>query len=223
MNLTFCNCRRRKEMTLDTPVVGILRGIDPAFFRRVMDASFASGLQALEITMNTDQALQMVSSHRPAVPPGKLLGMGTIRNVGEAKNAVESGAMFLVTPNIDTRVIEYAVSKAIPVISGALTPTEIYTAWSAGADMVKVFPCGMFGPQYIRELRGPFDQIPLVAVGGVNPDNIKEYFAAGVSAVGVSTSLFGRKALMQHNLPEIAENVKKFIALCQDQRIDRTQ
>jgi 2-dehydro-3-deoxyphosphogluconate aldolase/(4S)-4-hydroxy-2-oxoglutarate aldolase len=208
-------------MKLDVPVVGILRGIDPAFFRSVMDASFTSGLQALEITMNTDQALQIVSSNRPAVPPGKLLGMGTIRNVDEAKNAVESGAMFLVTPNTDTRVIEYAVSKAIPVISGALTPTEVYTAWSAGADMVKVFPCGMFGPQYIRELRGPFDQIPLVAVGGVNQGNVREYFAAGVSAVGASTSLFGREALMQHNLVEIEENVKKFTTLCRDQSVDK--
>lgn len=208
-------------MELDVPVVGILRGIDPAFFRSVMDTSFASGLQAIEITMNTEQALQMVSLSRPAVPPGKLLGMGTIRNIGEAKSAVESGAMFLVTPNTDTRVIEYAVSQSIPVISGGLTPSEVYAAWSAGADMVKVFPCGIFGPQYIRELRGPFDRIPLVAVGGVNPDNIREYFAAGVNAVGASTSLFGRKALMQRNLIGIAENVKKFIALCPDQSVDR--
>jgi len=209
------------KMKLEVPVVGILRGIEPAFFRSVMDTSFASGLQALEITMNTSQALQIVSLNRPAVPSGKLLGMGTIRNVGEAKDAVESGAMFLVTPNTDTRVIEYAASKSIPVISGALTPSEVYTAWSAGADMVKVFPCGIFGPQYIRELRGPFDQIPLVAVGGVKLDNIKEYFTAGVSAVGASTSLFGREALMQHNLVEIEENVKKFTAICRDQSAGR--
>jgi len=208
-------------MKLDVPVVGILRGIDPAFFRSVMDTSFASGLQALEITVNTAQALQIVSLNRPAVPPGKLLGMGTIRNINEARDAVESGAMFLVTPNTDTRVIEYAVSKSIPVISGALTPSEVYTAWSAGADMVKVFPCGIFGPQYIRELRGPFDQIRLVAVGGVNMDNIKEYFAAGVSAVGASISLFGREALMRHNLVEIEENVKKFTTHCRDQWVDR--
>ncbi len=124
--------------------------------------------------------------------------------------------MFLVTPNTDTDVIEYARSNSVPVISGALTPTEVYTAWSTGAEMVKVFPCRPFGPRYIRELRGPYEQIPLVAVGGVNLDNIKEYFAAGVRAVGASTSLFGRKALMKHNLEEIARNVKKFITLCPD-------
>jgi 2-dehydro-3-deoxyphosphogluconate aldolase/(4S)-4-hydroxy-2-oxoglutarate aldolase len=205
-------------MKLDVTVIGILRGVDSAFFRSVMDTSFASGLQAIEITMNTEHALQIVSENRSAVPPGKLLGMGTIRSLGEAKQAVESGAMFLVTPNTDIDVIKYAGSKSVPVISGALTPTEVYTAWSAGAEMVKVFPCRTFGPQYIRELRGPFEQIPLVAVGGVDADNIKEYFAAGVRAVGASTSLFGRKALMERNLEAIAENVKYFIALCHDGR-----
>jgi len=215
------NKTQEVNMKLDVPVVGILRGIDPGFFRSVMDTSFASGLQALEITMNTKQSLQIVSSNRPAVPSGKLLGMGTICNIDEAKDAVDSGAMFLVTPNTDTRVIEYAVSKSIPVISGAFTPTEVYTAWSAGADMVKVFPCGIFGPQYIRELRGPFDQISLVAVGGVNLENIRDYFAAGVSAVGASTSLFGREALTQRNLVEIAENVKKFTSLCRAQSVNR--
>ncbi len=203
-------------MKLDVPVIGILRGVDPDFFRSVMETSFASGLEAIEITMNTKHAIEIVSSCKPAVPPGKLLGMGTIRNLGEAKKAVEAGAMFLVTPNTDTKVIEYAKSNSVPIIAGALTPTEVYTAWSAGADMVKVFPIGIFGPKYIKELRGPFEQIPLVAVGGMDLDNVKEYFAAGARAVGASTSLFGKKALMERNLEEIAQNVKKFIALCPD-------
>jgi len=203
-------------MKLDVPVVGILRGVESAFFKDIMDTSFASGLQAIEITMNTEDALRIVSSNIPTVPPGKLLGMGTIRDIEEVKKAVDAGAMFLVTPNTDTAVIEYARAKSVPVISGALTPTEVYTAWSAGAEMVKVFPCGAFGPKYIRELRGPFDRIPLVAVGGVDHGNIKEYFKAGARAVGASTSLFGRKALIEHDLEEIANNVNKFITLCPD-------
>jgi 2-dehydro-3-deoxyphosphogluconate aldolase/(4S)-4-hydroxy-2-oxoglutarate aldolase len=201
-------------MHLDIPVIGIQRGVEAAFFKSVMDASFASGLQALEVTMNTEGSLRIVSSSRPSVPPGKLLGMGTIRNLEEAKKAVDAGAMFLVTPNTDTVVIEYAKSRSVPVIAGALTPTEVYAAWSSGADMVKVFPCRPFGPEYIRELLGPYEQIPLVAVGGVDLNNIREYFAAGARAVGASTSLFGRKALKEHNIEEISQNVKKFIALC---------
>ena len=203
-------------MKLDVPVIGILRGLDARRFQSVMETSFDSGLQAIEITMNTDKALQIVSSLKPSVPSGKLLGMGTIRNLREAKEAVGAGAMFLVTPNTDTEVIEYARSNSVPVIAGALTPTEVYSAWSAGAEMVKVFPCRTFGPQYIRDLRGPFEQIPLVAVGGVDLNNITEYFAAGVRAVGASSSLFGRKALTENNIRQIGENVKKFISLCPD-------
>lgn len=203
-------------MKLDIPVIGILRGVDSAFFRSVMDASFASGLQAIEITMNTEHALKTVSENRSSIAPGKLLGVGTIRNLNEAKKAVDAGAMFLVTPNTDTEVIKYARSRSVPVISGALTPTEVYTAWSAGAEMIKVFPCRTFGPQYIRELLGPYDQVPLVAVGGVNIDNVNEYFEAGARAVGVSSSLFGSNALKEKDIDEIAQNVKIFLNLCPD-------
>ena len=203
-------------MNLDVPVIGILRGVESALFQKVMDASFSSGLQAIEITMNTEKAPDMVAAQRSAVPEGKLIGMGTIRNLDEAKIAVSSGAMFLVTPNTDTDVIEYAKSRSVPVIAGALSPTEVYTAWSAGADMIKVFPCSAFGPEYIRELRGPYDQIPLVAVGGVTLHNVRDYFSAGALAVGAGSSLFGRQALETQNVEDIARNVKKFITLCRE-------
>ncbi len=204
-------------MQLDFPVIGILRGIEGDFFGEVMQLSFAAGLTALEITMNTLGAEKIVREYIPAVPGGKLLGMGTIRTLDEAKRAVAAGAMFLVTPNLDTRVIEYANAENIPIVVGALTPSEIFTAWSAGADMVKVFPCGSLGgPAYIRDIRGPFEQIALCAVGGVSLKNLPEYFAAGAAAVGVSTSLFGGKALREKNLPELALNVKNFIDRCRE-------
>lgn len=203
-------------MLLDVPVIGILRGVEGTFFRNLMDASFRAGLQAIEITMNTAEVLQIVSDNLPAVPPGKLLGVGTVRNLSEAKRAVGVGAMFLVTPNTDTTVIEYARANAIPVIAGALTPTEVYTAWSAGADMVKIFPCRAFGPDYLRELQGPYEQIPLVAVGGVDLNNVQKYFKAGAKAVGVGSALFGRRAFMEKDLSAIGKNVQAFIDLCPD-------
>ncbi|MFH2045496.1 MAG: bifunctional 4-hydroxy-2-oxoglutarate aldolase/2-dehydro-3-deoxy-phosphogluconate aldolase [Pseudomonadota bacterium] len=199
---------------LDVPVIGILRGIEASFFKEILHASFSSGLQAIEVTMNTENAAQIISNCRKSVPSGKLLGAGTVRTLDEAKKAADSGAMFFVTPNTDTSVIEYAFSHNIPVIAGAFTPTEVYNAWSAGADMVKVFPCGHFGPQYIKDLLGPFDQIPLVAVGGVNNSNIGDYFKAGVKAVGTSTSLFGKEALENRNIEDLARNVKIFVELC---------
>lgn len=198
-------------MRLDVPIIGILRGIGGAFFQEVMAVSFAAGLEALEITMNTEGVADIVRQCRPEVPPGKLLGVGTIRNLQEAREAVAAGAMFLVTPNTDTRVIEYAASKDIPVIVGAFSPTEIYNAWSAGAVLIKVFPCEAVGPEYIRALRGPFDQIPMVAVGGVTLNNLRDYFAAGVVGVGVGSALFGAAALRGENLEEIRGNVGRFI------------
>lgn len=199
-------------MQLKVPVIGILRGIDGEFFRALMPAAFGAGLQALEITINTPGAPEIVARCRPKVMPGKLLGMGTIRNVAEAKLAIAAGAMFLVTPNTDSRVIELAKRHDLPVIAGAFTPTEVYTAWAAGADLVKVFPCGVVGPGYLRELRGPFDQIPLVAVGGVTLHNVRDFFAAGAAGVGVGTSLFGPAALAERDLSGLTANIRRFLA-----------
>jgi 2-dehydro-3-deoxyphosphogluconate aldolase/(4S)-4-hydroxy-2-oxoglutarate aldolase len=141
--------------------------------------------------------------------------MGTVRNVEEARMARGAGAMFFVTPNLDIQVIEFAAKHAIPIVVGGLTPTEVYTAWRAGADMVKVFPCSaMGGPQYIRQLLGPFDDLKLAAVGGVNSKNLADYFAAGATAVGVSTALFGKQALAEKNLSMLTDNVKHFIETC---------
>jgi 2-dehydro-3-deoxyphosphogluconate aldolase / (4S)-4-hydroxy-2-oxoglutarate aldolase len=197
---------------LEVPVIGILRGIEEHFFGEVMAASFAEGLQAMEVTMNTPDAARMVARFRPAVPAGKLLGMGTIRNPDEALQALDAGAMFLVTPNFDPRVIELARRHQVPIVAGAFTPTEVYGAWQSGADLVKVFPCAAAGgPQYIRELAGPFEHIPMAAVGGVTLENLPDYFRAGARAVGVSTSLFGKQALAGRNVAEIALHVKKFI------------
>ncbi|MBA3014459.1 MAG: bifunctional 4-hydroxy-2-oxoglutarate aldolase/2-dehydro-3-deoxy-phosphogluconate aldolase [Proteobacteria bacterium] len=201
-------------MQLNVPIIGILRGVEASFFSEIMVASFAEGLQAIEVTMNTTGAEAMITAGRSAVPQGHWLGMGTIRNRQEAERAVKAGAMFLVSPNCDPEVIAYANDQGVPMIAGALTPTEVYSAWAAGADMVKVFPCSAFGPGYIKELLGPFDHIPLVAVGGVTADNLGDYFAAGVKAVGVSANLFGKEALRQRNLAELAANVRKFINYC---------
>ncbi|MDG4475017.1 bifunctional 4-hydroxy-2-oxoglutarate aldolase/2-dehydro-3-deoxy-phosphogluconate aldolase [Thiovibrio frasassiensis] len=204
-------------MELDVSVIGILRGVAGDFFGEAMQISFAGGLTAMEVTMNTPDAEKIVREYRSAVPAGKLLGMGTIRNLEEAIRAVAAGAMFLVTPNLDTKVIEYAKAEGVPIVAGALTPTEVYTAWSAGADLVKVFPCGaMGGPQYIKDLLGPFDHLRLAAVGGVSLANLPEYFKAGAAAVGVSTSLFGAKALREKNLDQIGQNVKIFIEHCRE-------
>lgn len=199
-------------MELNIPVIGILRGIKADFFGPLLEAAFHAGLQAIEVTYNTAHAVEMVTEQIARVPQGAYLGMGTIRNLEEAAQAVDAGAMFLVSPNTDTAVIEFAKKRQIPIVAGAFTPTEVYAAWSAGADMIKVFPCGLMGPDYIRELLGPFDRIPLVAVGGITLDNVADYLQAGARAVGVVTSLFGKEAISRQRPEEITHNVREFIS-----------
>jgi 2-dehydro-3-deoxyphosphogluconate aldolase / (4S)-4-hydroxy-2-oxoglutarate aldolase len=198
-------------MELTTPVIGILRGISADFFGPLMDAAFQGGLQAIEVTINTPGAEAMIAAQRPRVPEGKLLGMGTVCNLETAKRAVHAGAMFLVTPNTDEKVIGFAVERRIPIVAGAFTPSEVYTAWTAGADMIKVFPCTQVGPRYIRDLLGPFDNVPLAAVGGVTRENVGSYLRAGARAVGVGTSLFGSQAIAQKRPEDIELNVKSFL------------
>jgi 2-dehydro-3-deoxyphosphogluconate aldolase/(4S)-4-hydroxy-2-oxoglutarate aldolase len=180
-----------------------------------MQASFAAGLEAIEVTINTPGAEEIVASNLHQVVPEKYLGMGTIRNLAEAERAYDAGAMFFVTPNVDLEVIEFGRSKNVPVIAGALTPTEVSRAAEAGAAMVKVFPCrSLGGPLYIRELRGPFNHIPLVAVGGVTIDNVREYLLAGATGVGVGITLFGEHAVAAKDWKAVGGKVKKFIQRC---------
>jgi 2-dehydro-3-deoxyphosphogluconate aldolase/(4S)-4-hydroxy-2-oxoglutarate aldolase len=206
---------KQAGLPLQVPVIGILRGVEEDFFGELMAAAFEVGLQAIDVTMNTPGAERIVARQRHKVPEGRLLGMGTICNKEEARRALSAGAMFLVTPNFDPEVIDLAREHSIPMVAGALSPTEVYAAWQRGADMIKVFPCGSLGgPRYIKELKGPFDHIPLAAVGGVSLTNLQDYYAAGATAVGVGSSLFGREALARKNISEIGANVKKFIEQC---------
>jgi 2-dehydro-3-deoxyphosphogluconate aldolase/(4S)-4-hydroxy-2-oxoglutarate aldolase len=204
-------------MKLDVPIIAILRGVDGDFFGDLMQASFFAGLQALEITMNTPNVLKIVRENRKKVPAGKLFGVGTVCCLEDAKKAVEAGAMFMVSPNIDEEVIKYGRSQNVPVVAGALTPTEVYKAWSLGASMVKVFPCAaMGGAAYIRDLRGPFDAIPMVAVGGVTLESLGDYFQAGAAAVGVGASFFGSEALAERDIKGLTKNVENYIKFCSE-------
>lgn len=202
-------------MTFAPQVIGILRGVESGFFGDLMQASFRQGLQAIEVTMNTPGAAQIVAKYRPLVPANCFLGMGTVRNMDEARAALDAGAMFFVTPNLDPQVVEFAKTNNIPIVAGALTPTEVYAASRAGAGIIKIFPCGaMGGPQYIKDLLGPFDDLKLAAVGGVTIGNLADYFKAGAASVGVSTALFGKEALERKNLTLLTSHVKQFMEMC---------
>lgn len=193
------------------PVLGILRGVSADCIEPLVETAAAAGLETIEITMNTSGAAGLIRKARQAARERLVIGAGTVLSVDSLKMALDSGATFIVTPVLIEDVVGYCVKNKIPVFPGALTPSEIYKAWQAGATMVKVFPAKLFGPDYFREIRGPFDDIQLLACAGVTPENVKEYFACGASAVSFGASVFRNEWLKAKDFKAIGNAVRKYI------------
>ena len=194
------------------PVMGILRGAELSQIEPLVEAVIASGLETLEITMNTPGAAQLIQKARKISQKRLMLGAGTVLEMKDLKLALDSGATFIVMPVLVQDVVEYCLKNKIPVFPGALTPQEIYSAWKAGATMVKVFPAKFFGPEYFREIKGPFNQIELLACAGVTPGNMREYFKSGASAVAFGASVFKKEWLEAQDYPSITHAIKAYLA-----------
>jgi 2-dehydro-3-deoxyphosphogluconate aldolase / (4S)-4-hydroxy-2-oxoglutarate aldolase len=151
-------------------------------------ALLGAGVRFIEVTIDSPGALAFLETAAKDFK-GALFGAGTVTVPDLAEKAIQAGARFLVTPNFNPEVIQVARSHRIPIFSGAMTPTEIFSAYQAGAEVIKVFPAATLGSAYFKELRGPFSEIPLMATGGINLDNAPDFFAAGATALGVGSSL----------------------------------
>jgi len=161
--------------------------------------------------MNTAGAPELIRKAKKACGNRLNLGAGTVLTMRDLKSALESGASFIVMPVLINDIVKYCVNNKIPVFPGALSPQEIYLAHDAGASMVKVFPSKFFGPEYFRELKSPFNNIELLACGGVTPDNLKEYFSNGASAVSFGASVFRKDWLAKADFESVSKAVKRFI------------
>jgi 2-dehydro-3-deoxyphosphogluconate aldolase/(4S)-4-hydroxy-2-oxoglutarate aldolase len=179
---------------LEERVVGIVRLDAASDFPRIAEALVDGGLRCLEITMTTPGVLEGIQAIAEAVPEA-LVGAGTVLDSEMARQAVEAGARFLVTPTSTLDVIETARHEDVVVIPGALTPTEIHRVWEAGADLVKVFPASLGGPSYIRSIKGPLPEIRLAATGGVSLENAADFLREGASAVCVGGWLVPKDAV----------------------------
>jgi 2-dehydro-3-deoxyphosphogluconate aldolase/(4S)-4-hydroxy-2-oxoglutarate aldolase len=193
------------------PILGILRDIDIDMISPLSEAVIASGLETIEITMNTKGASRLIEKAAKTAKARLAIGAGTVLDVASLKAAVDAGATFIVTPVLVKEVMIYCRKNNIAVFAGALTPQEIYNAWDAGATMVKVFPATFFGPRYLKEIKGPFKDVELLACGGVTEENIKDYFSNGASAVAFGASVFKRELLLKKDFDTIAAHIKKFI------------
>ncbi len=177
-----------------TPIIGILRGNSVEDCRAVAEICMETGFYTLEITMNTSRADRIITQLRGDFPELNI-GAGTVCNLEDYERAVGAGAQFIVTPILDEEVILGAVAENLPVFPGAFTPTEIYRAWSLGASAVKVFPAGLLGPDYLREIAAPLDEVRLLPTGGITKGNIRAYFRAGAAGVGMGSGLLDDQLL----------------------------
>ncbi|MGW1673091.1 bifunctional 4-hydroxy-2-oxoglutarate aldolase/2-dehydro-3-deoxy-phosphogluconate aldolase [Streptomyces sp. NPDC002324] len=171
-------------------LLAIVRGKDPVAALRTVQALVDEGITAVEISLTTADALTVIRQARAALGPDALLGAGTVRSAADAARAVDAGASYLVTPALVDGLAPYGV----PVLMGALTPSEIEAALARGADAVKLFPGSLGGPGYLRALRDPFPEVPFVPVGGVDAQAARDYLARGALAVGVGSPLVGDAA-----------------------------
>lgn len=172
-------------------VVAIGRNLDPERAVRIGEVLAETGVPAFEVTLQGAGAFDAIRALRDALRERLLIGAGTVLDVAGASTAVEAGATFLVMPVTDVEVIAWGAERGVPVFPGALSPTEVLTAWRAGATAIKLFPASVGGAALLRELRGPFPDIPLMPTGGVTADNARSLIDAGAVAVGVGSWLAG--------------------------------
>jgi len=187
----------------------------------VADAIKEGGVSFIEITMSVQGAIDVIKELAAKYRDEIIMGAGTVLDAETGRAALLAGAQFIVSPTLNLDLIELAHRYSAVVIPGAMTPTEILTAWNAGADMVKVFPAGQLGgPGYIKALRGPLPQILLVPTGGVNLENAGPFIQAGATALGVGSELVDKKALKEKRFSVITENARAFLKAVREARTE---
>jgi 2-dehydro-3-deoxyphosphogluconate aldolase/(4S)-4-hydroxy-2-oxoglutarate aldolase len=201
------------ESIKSSRLIGILRGIESDELPTLDRACRESGLKFVEITMNTPGAIDKIAELNQLAKGEYQVGAGTVLSREHFHQAVEAGAKFVVSPVLVPEVAEAAVAARVPFLPGALTPQEVYACYNAGASLVKVFPVSCFGPTYIRELRGPFDKIPLLACGGIRADNLAAYFESGADAAAIGSGTFKREWLKNKDEKALTDALSAFTSL----------
>ena len=200
-------------------IIPIVRASSADAVVPVAEALLHAGLPVVEITLTVPKAIDAISAVAKRFAGKVLLGAGTVTDAESVRRAVDAGAEFIVTPCLVPEVIAAAQRAGVAVLPGALTPTEVFEAFRAGGDMVKVFPAqSVGGAAYLRALRGPFPDIPLVPTGGVTLENLADMFTAGAAAVGVGTELISKDALDRRDYAAIGAVAKRFVAAVRQAR-----
>ena len=200
--------RKRIE---EVGIVPVVRAHSAAEALLVAEAVAKGGIPIVEITMTVPNAIDVIAELSKSMPE-VLVGAGTVLDAETARRCIEEGAQFLVSPGLEVETVKFAVEKQIVMMAGALTPGELMAARRAGADFVKIFPCAnLGGASYIKALKGPFPDVPLVPTGGVNLETAASFIAAGAAALGVGGELIDRNALQKKDFAFIEDLARRFV------------
>jgi 2-dehydro-3-deoxyphosphogluconate aldolase / (4S)-4-hydroxy-2-oxoglutarate aldolase len=200
-------------------LVSVIRGPSADLTIKMVEALVEGGVLAIEITYSTPNAEDVVSRLAKHFGDRIVLGMGTLTLPAQVSSALSAGANFLVSPVCVPNLVKAMTSSGAATMVGALTPTEVFSAFEAGTDVVKIFPGSLTGPSYIKALHGPFPHIPMMPTGGVSADNVSDWFAAGVVAVGAGSELCPPKLAQEGKFTEITERAKSFVLAVQKARV----
>ena len=194
-------------------LVPVIRADSAAIALRIVEALVEGGIRTLEITMTVPDAMKAIGSVAERFGASVLLGAGTVTSRALAEGAIDAGAEFLVTPCVVPEVIAVARQRDVAVLPGAMTPTEVFSAWSLGGDIIKIFPASnVGGASYLKALKGPFPQIPLCPTGGVTLQTIGDFVRAGASAVGVGGELVSKAAIDKGDFAQITALARQYVA-----------
>jgi 2-dehydro-3-deoxyphosphogluconate aldolase / (4S)-4-hydroxy-2-oxoglutarate aldolase len=191
-------------------IVAIIRGDSTDLIESTVESLYQGGIRLVEITMNTQGALNGIERIKQAFPE-MLVGAGTVLDSETARSAIVAGASYILTPTLKASTIEMGNRYNVPVIPGVLTPTEALTAYEAGAKMVKIFPIRSLGPKYISDLHGPLPHLDMMAVGGISLDNASSFIKAGSCALGIGSSLVDNTLVQQGDFTEIEKRARRFV------------
>jgi 2-dehydro-3-deoxyphosphogluconate aldolase / (4S)-4-hydroxy-2-oxoglutarate aldolase len=192
-------------------IIAILRGVEKDSIINIAEALLAGGIKMLEVTCNTDGVFEMIKSLVDKLGDKMVIGAGTVITTDLCEMALEAGARFIVAPDVNPDVIDYCIKRDIAVLPGAATATEILTAKRHGAKMVKIFPAMALGIDYIKALRGPIDDMDFVAVGGVRPETIDDFFSAGCIAIAVGDSVVRKELVEKRDWASITDLAGKYV------------
>lgn len=199
-------------------VLAVIRGPSQELTLKMVAALVKGGIQGIEITFTTPEPLIVVKSLQKEFGSDIILGMGTLTKGEQAAAAVSAGATFLVSPHTDDDLAAAMVATGMPVMMGALSPSEVMKAWELGSDVVKLFPGSLGGPAYMKSLKGPFPEIPMMPTGGVSKENIKDWFAAGAFAVGAGSNLCPKALAISGEFDQITKIAREYVQAINEAR-----